>query len=80
MPGSVQLAEGQFVMVLVVQNVHQIGIEWMHIVQFREILDDLRQSIVEVLLCVFDLARVEGADARDLVAFVDNGGRFPLGL
>lgn len=79
-PGGVQLAQSQFVMVLVVQHVHQIRIERMDIVQFREILDDLRQSVVEILLRVFDLSRVERTDARDLVAFVDNGGRLSLCL
>lgn len=41
MSGSVQLAQRQFVMVLVVEHVHQISVERMDIVQLGEVLDDL---------------------------------------
>jgi hypothetical protein len=33
MPSSVQLTKGEFVVVLVVQNVHQISVERMHILE-----------------------------------------------
>lgn len=39
--GGVELAERQFVMVLVVQHVHQIGVEGMDVVELGEVLDDL---------------------------------------
>ena len=67
-------------MVLVVEDVHQIGIERMDIVQFREILDDLGEPIVEVLLCVFHFASVKRTDAGDFVTFVDHRWSFPLGF
>lgn len=67
-------------MVLVVEDVHQIGVEGMHVVQLGEVLDDLRETVVHVLLRVLDLPGVEGTDAGDFVAFVHDRGRLPLGL
>lgn len=78
MTGSIQLAQSQFVMVLVVQNVHEIRIEWMDIVEFGKVLNDLRQTIVEILLCVFDFSHVECTNARDFVAFVYDRWRLSL--
>lgn len=78
MPRRVELTQRQFVMILVVQNIHQISIERMDIIQFREVLDDLCQSIVEILLREFDFAYVEGTYPRYFVAFVYNGWRFAL--
>jgi len=72
MPGCVQLTQRQLVMILVVQHVHQIGVEGMHIVQLGEILNDLRQTIVEVLLRVLHLAGVERPNSGYLVALVDH--------
>lgn len=65
-------------MVLVVQNVHQISVERMHVVQFREILNDLCETIVETLLREFHFARVKRTDTRYLVSFVHNGRCFSL--
>lgn len=66
----VQLTQRQFVMIFVVQHVHQIGIEWMDIIELREILNDLCQPIVEILLCEFDFSYVERPYPGYFVAFM----------
>ena len=38
----VDVAEGQFVMVTVIQDVHQIGVEWVNVIKLREAIDDAR--------------------------------------
>lgn len=72
MPGCVELTQRQLVMILVVQHVHQVGVERMHVVQLGKVLNDLRQAIVEVLLRVLHLARVECPDSGYFVALVDH--------
>lgn len=67
-------------MVLIVEDIHQICIERMHIVQLGEILYDLRQTIVEVLLSVLHLACVERTNTRDFVTLVNHCGRLTLCL
>ena len=80
MPGRIQLSQCQLVMVLIVQHIHQIGVERMYIVQLGEVLNDLRQPIVEVLLSVFHLAHIKRTDPADFIMLVDHRRSFPLGL
>lgn len=47
-------------------------------IQLWEIREDLRQSIVVVLLSELHLPHVEMANAVDLVVLVHHCGRFPL--
>lgn len=72
MPGGIYLTESQLVVILVVQNVHQVCVERMHIVQLRELLYYLGESVVEVLLGEFHLATVERAYSRDLILLVND--------
>lgn len=76
----IELPQSQLVMVSVVQDVHQVSIEWMDVVQFGELCQDGGQLVVVVLLSVFYLSSVELADARDLVMLVDDSGSLPLRL
>ncbi len=55
-PDSVDLAERKLVVVLVVQNVDQISIEWVHIVQLGELW--LRNEIVRLAFEKEPLERV----------------------
>ena len=45
---SVQLAQGQLVVVTVVQHVEQVAEEGVHVVQLGEVLQDLGQLVVPV--------------------------------
>merc|ERR1719219_3113124 len=47
-PGSVDLTQSQLVMVFVIQNIHQIGIERMDVFQLRKVLQDLSQLLREI--------------------------------
>jgi hypothetical protein len=73
MPGHVDLAQGELVVVLVVQDVHQVGVEGMHVVHLGKVGQHLGHAIVVVLLRELDLAQVELSDTRDLVLLVDYG-------
>ena len=53
--GGADLTEGKFVMVPIVQNIHQIGIEGVNVLLTRELGEDHLQPIVKVLLRVLDL-------------------------
>lgn len=78
MSGHVDLAESELVVVLVVQNVHEIGVERVDLFDLGKLVEYERQAVVETLLREFHLAHVERAYARDLVVFVHDGGRFAL--
>ena len=53
--GGADLTEGKFVMVPIVQNIHQIGIEGVNVLLTRELGEDHLKPIVKVLLRVLDL-------------------------
>ena len=78
--GRVDLPQRQLVVVLVVQDVHEVGVERMDVVQLRELGHHRRQPVVERLLGELHLPRVELPDAGDLEVAVDDGGRLSLGL
>lgn len=80
MSGHVDLTERELVVILVIENVHEIRVEGMDLVQLRELGEHACQAIVVVLLCVFDLARVELTDASDAVLLVDDSWRLTLCL
>lgn len=80
MASRIQCAQRQFVVVLVVENVHQIGIERMDVVQFWKILNNLRETIVKILLREFNFAHIKCSDAGYFVAFVNNGWCFADGF
>ena len=78
--GGVDLAQSQFVVVLVVEDVHEVGVERMNIIQLRELHHYRGQLVVKRLLCELDLFRVELSNAGDLEVPVDDGGRLTLRL
>ena len=78
--GGVDLPQRQLVVVLVVENVHEIGVERVDVVQLGELGHHRRQPVVERLLGELYLLRVELPDAGDLEVAVDDGGRLSLGL
>ena len=80
MSSHVDLTQGKLVVVLIIKNVHEIRVEWMNLVKLGELGEHTCQTIVVVLLCVFNFACVELTDATDAVLFVDDGWRFTLGF
>lgn len=80
MSGHVDLAERELVVILVIENVHEIRVEGMDLVQLGELGEHACQAIVVALLCIFDLARVELADASNAVLLVDDSWRLTLRL
>ncbi|RNA16496.1 hypothetical protein BpHYR1_026922 [Brachionus plicatilis] len=67
-------------MVFVIKNIHQIGIERMHLVQFWKISQYLCQFIMVVLLCIFYLTGVKLSNPTDCILFVYDCWCFSLGL
>ena len=80
MSGHVDLAQSELVVVLVVQNVHQVGVERVHLLELGKLVENERETIMVVLLGVFDLSGIELADTADAVLLVDDSGRLALGL
>mmetsp|Transcript_19433 Transcript_19433/g.74612 ORF Transcript_19433/g.74612 Transcript_19433/m.74612 type:complete len:651 (-) Transcript_19433:57-2009(-) len=76
----VQLAQGELVVVPVVQHVHEIGVERVDLVEDREVIEDTRELVVEVLLRILDLPHVELPDSADSIALVNDRWRLPVGL
>ena len=76
--GLVNVPKSQLVMVLVVEHVHQICVEWVNVVQFWEPVNNSTQFFLESLLHEFNLSHVELSDSLDLETSRDLGGRLPL--
>jgi len=55
----VQLSQCQFVVVLVVQNVHEVGVERMDFVEAREVFQNGSELLVDGLLGELHFAHVE---------------------
>ncbi len=85
-------------MVLVIEDIHQIAVERMHILHkrvemieiggvshvtdlhLRELIDDLRELVVQRLLQELHFPRVERANATDRISAMHDGRRLPLCL
>ena len=80
MPSSVDLTQGQLVVVPVVEDVHQICVERVDVLQLWKLGQDDGQLLVEAGLRKLDLAHVESPDSADLEVPVHHRRRFPLRL
>mmetsp|Transcript_5471 Transcript_5471/g.9261 ORF Transcript_5471/g.9261 Transcript_5471/m.9261 type:complete len:659 (+) Transcript_5471:197-2173(+) len=78
--GLVDVSKGQFVVISIVKDVHEIGVEGVDVVDLGEAVDDGLQLLVDRLLHELDLAHVELPDPRDFEARRHHGRRLPLGL
>ena len=76
----IDLPQGQFVVILVVQDIHQISVKRMDVIKLREFIDDRGEFIVISLLREFDFSHVELSDSRDLVVFANDCGCLALRL
>ena len=59
--------ESEFVVIAIVENVHQVAVERMNVFDDGKFGENERQLIVKVLLRVLNLAHVEVAYATDLI-------------
>ena len=80
MSSHVDLAQSKFVVVLVVQNVHKISIEWMDLFELWKLCKYEREPIMVILLGVFDLSSIELTDTTDAILLVNNSRRLALRL
>lgn len=76
----VDLTKSELVMILVVENVHEVRVEGMNLFDFGKFVEHERETIVKALLREFHLTHVERTYACDLVVFVHYGRRFSLGF
>lgn len=74
------LAEGDLVVITVIQDMHQITVEGMDIIDLREFDEDVSELFVDGLLGEFDLLHVELTNTRDVVTLVDDGRSLTLGF
>ena len=77
--GSVYLTKSQLVVVLIVQDVHEVGVERVNLVKSRKFVQNGGKLVVKRLLRELDLSGVKLADSRYLKVLADHGRRFPLG-
>ena len=61
-------------MIAVVEDVHEVTVEWVHILDLGELCEDSPKLLGNVRLREFDLAHVKSADPRYLELFVDLRG------
>jgi hypothetical protein len=77
---SVDVAQGDFVMILVVDDVDKISIEGVDIVELGEAFEDFGVFFMDVFAGELDFSHVEGSDSVDGIAGMDNSGSFTLGF
>lgn len=58
-----ELTQGQFVMVLVVQHVHKVGIKGMNVIDLGELIQNIGQTIVPIALGELHFAHIKLTDA-----------------
>ena len=75
---GVQLAQRELVVVAVVENIHEVRIKRMDVVQAGESRQDLAKPLRDGLLRELNFTHIEGANAVDGLARVNDRGRSPL--
>jgi len=76
----VDVAQGDFVMILVVNDVDKISVEGVDIVELGEAFEDFGEFFMDVFTGELDFSHVEGSDSVDLIAGMDDSGGFTLGF
>jgi len=76
--GGVDVAQGDFVMILVVDDVDKISIEGVDIVELGEAFEDFGEFFMDVFTGELDFSHVEGSDSVDGIAGMDDSGSFTL--
>jgi len=77
---SVDVAQGDFVMILVVDDVDKISVEGVDIVELGEAFEDFSVFFMDVFAGELDFSHVEGSDSVDGIAGMDDSGGFTLGF
>ena len=78
--GGIDLTKCQFVMIPVVEHIHEVTVERMDVLQLGELGENDRQLLIETGLGEFDFPHVEGANSADLEVAMDHGRGLALGL
>lgn len=74
------MAKCQFVMVLVVEDIEQIGIEGVDVFYFGEMLEGVSQFFRNGVLAELYFPHVERSDSGDRIARVHDSGGLSLGF
>lgn len=75
---SVDVAQGDFVMIFVVDDVDKVSIEGVDIVELGEAFEDFGEFFMDVFTGELDFSHVEGSDSVDGIAGMDDSGGFTL--
>lgn len=78
--GGVDLSKSQFVMVPVIENIHEVTVERMDVLQLGELGENDGQLLIETGLGEFDLPHVKSANSTNLEVAMDHGRGLALGL
>lgn len=76
----VYLAQRKLVVILVIQDVHQVSVKRMNVLQLGEVREQLAHAVMEVLLSELHFAHVELSDTGYLVVPVNDSGGLSLCL
>jgi hypothetical protein len=77
---SVDVAQSDFVMISVVDDVDKISIEGVDIIELGETFEDFSVFFMDVFAGELDFSHVEGSDSVDGIAGMDDSGSFTLGF
>lgn len=72
------MAEGQLVMVLIIEDIEEVAVERVDVLNFGEVFEDIIEFFVESLLAELDLAHVEWSDSTDGISWMNDCGGFSL--
>lgn len=74
----VHLSHRNFVMVAIIENVHQIRVKWMHILQLWKLGYYRSEFVMKRLLKEFNFARIKSPNSTYLPTLPNNRGSFTL--
>ena len=74
------MTKSQLKVILIVEHVHQVSIEWMDVIELREAVNYGTELLIDSGLCEFDLSHVELSYSRDFELVMDLCGCFPVSL
>lgn len=80
MSGGVDLTKRQFVMIPIVENIHEVTVERMDVLQLGELGENDGQLLVETGLSEFDFPHVESTNSANLEMAMNHGWCLTLSL
>ena len=77
---STDMAQGDFIVISIVNDVNKISIEWVDIIHLRETVQNFSESFVNGFSTKLDLSHVKLSNSLNVVSRMDNGWCLSLSL